>query len=177
MPQYATLTAFGPDRPGLVDAISGFIVQCRCNIEDSRMAILGGEFAMLILVSGDAGDMDRLLKEAPRAGETAGLSVLARRTKAPFEAAPRDTVPYDVEAFSMDHPGIVHRIAQYLAGRRINIRSLDTRVTNAPVTGQALFSLHATLDIPVQQNVAEIRRDLEKIAGQENIDIDLRPAK
>ena len=40
MTQYAVLTAVGSDQPGLVDAISRFILDHRCNIEDSRMAVL-----------------------------------------------------------------------------------------------------------------------------------------
>lgn len=177
MAQYAMFTAAGPDRTGLVDAISRFIGRCGCNIEDSRMAILGGEFAMLMLVSGDEASIDRLLREAPQAAGDAGLAVQARRTKAPSETAPRDTIPYDIAAFSMDHPGIVHRISAFLAERRINIRALDTRVTNAPVTGLALFSLQATIDIPSSQNVIDIRRGLEKIAAEENIDIEIKPSR
>jgi len=177
MNRYAVLMASGPDRPGLVDSISRFIYQCGCNIEDSRMAILGGEFAMLILVTGEAGAVDKLLKGARKAGKQAGLAVQARRTKAPSQAAPKDTIPYEVAAFSMDHPGIVQRIASFLAEHKINIRALDTSVTNAPVTGLPLFSLRAAVDMPAQQNVADVRRGLEQIAGQENIDVELKPAK
>jgi glycine cleavage system transcriptional repressor len=177
MPNYAMLTAVGPDKPGLVDAVSKFILQCGCNIEDSRMAMLGGEFAMLILVAGENAAIEKLLGGALKAGENAGLTIHGRRTKAPSDAAPKGTIPYDLEAYSMDHPGIVQRIAGFFAQREINIRALDTTLSNAPITGLPLFSLHATVDIPAQQNVAEIRRGLETIAAQENIDIELKPAR
>ena len=85
---YAMLMASGPDRPGLVDNISKYIFKCGCSIEDSRMAILGGEFAMLILVMGEDAALQKLLKGAQKAGEAAGLAVHARTTKAPGEAAP-----------------------------------------------------------------------------------------
>lgn len=177
MNQYAMLIASGADRPGLVDSISRFIFRCGCNIEDSRMAILGGEFAMLILVTGQDAAVDKLLKGANKAGQRAGLAVQARKTKAPAAAAPKGIIPYELAAFSMDHPGIVQRIASFLAERQINIRALDTSVGNAPVTGLPLFSLRALVDIPAQQNVAEVRRSLEQLAGQENIDIELKPAQ
>ncbi|MBM3890900.1 MAG: glycine cleavage system protein R, partial [Verrucomicrobia bacterium] len=45
MRQYLVVSAVGQDRPGIVDRISEFILDHDCNIEDSRMAILGGEFA------------------------------------------------------------------------------------------------------------------------------------
>ncbi len=50
---YLVLTAVGPDRPGLVSEISSMVLSAGANLEDSRMAILGGEFALLVLVSGD----------------------------------------------------------------------------------------------------------------------------
>jgi glycine cleavage system transcriptional repressor len=177
MNRYAVLMASGPDRPGLVENISKYILQCGCNIEDSRMAILGGEFAMLILVTGEEAAVGKLLKGAKKAGQRAGLAVQARQTKAPSAAAPKGTIPYELAAFSMDHPGIVQRIASFLAERRINIRALDTSVTNAPVTGLPLFSLRAAVDMPAVQNVSDIRRGLEEIAGRENIDIELKPVK
>ena len=43
-------------------------------------------------------------------------------------------------------------------------------------TGQPLFSLRATIDMPGQENVVEARRGLEKIAAEQNIDIELRAA-
>ena len=46
------LTALGPDRPGIVDTISKYIFKHNGNIEDSRMTVLGSEFAMIMLISG-----------------------------------------------------------------------------------------------------------------------------
>jgi glycine cleavage system transcriptional repressor len=173
---YAVLTAVGEDRPGLVDAVSRFILDCGCNIEDSRMAVLGGEFAMLILVTGKAAGIDKLAKDADATGKKVNLNIQVRQTRAPSEAAQKGTLPYDIEAFSMDHPGIVQRVANFLAERKINIRALDTRLTNAPVTGLPLFSLHAVVEIPASENIMEIRRGLQEIGAQENIDIEMKPA-
>ncbi|MCK6471093.1 MAG: ACT domain-containing protein [Planctomycetes bacterium] len=174
MSQHVVLTAVGPDKPGLVDGISKFILDCGCNIADSRMAVLGGEFAMLILVEGDAPAVKKVLEGSEGAGARIGLAVQARATAA--SGGKRQTVPYEIEAYSMDHPGIVQRVAHFLAERHINVRALDTRVTHAPNSGQPLFSLHATVDVPAAENVMEVRRGLETIGAQENIDIELRPA-
>ena len=57
------LTAVGPDQVGLVEKISQFIAQHGCNIEDSKMAVFCGEFALILLISGDAGS---LLKSGKR---------------------------------------------------------------------------------------------------------------
>ena len=177
MNHYAVLTTIGEDRPGLVDALSQFILDCGCNIEDSRMAVLGGEFAMLILVTGEANSMEKLLKTIVATGEGLELTIQVKLTRAPAEARQKGTLPYEIEAFSMDHPGIVQRVANYLASRQINIRALDTRLTNAPITGLPLFSLHALVDLPASENVMEIRRGLQAIGARENIDIEMKPAQ
>lgn len=176
MSDFAVVTAIGEDRPGLVAAVSSFILECGCNIEDSRMAILGGEFAMLILLSGEPAAVRRVREGADSAGSRIGLTVHARPTRGALEGAPVRSLPYQLAAYSMDHPGIVQKVAHYLAEHGINIRALDTRVRAAPHTGQPLFSLEALVDIPSSATVSEIRRGLNAIGAEQNIDLELKPA-
>lgn len=42
------VTITGPDKIGLVERVSKLVVECHGNIAASRMAHLGGEFAMLM---------------------------------------------------------------------------------------------------------------------------------
>jgi glycine cleavage system transcriptional repressor len=176
MDQYAVLTAVGSDRPGLVDVISKFILDAGCNIADSRMAVLGGECAMVILVAGDAAGVASVIDGAEAAGSAAGLVVGIKPTGAPGAGASGDAIPYRVSAYSMDHPGIVQRVSHFLGARGINVRALDTQVTSAPITGQPLFSLNAVIDVPAGESVRELRRGLEEIGAEENIDIEVKPA-
>lgn len=172
MSERALITAVGEDRPGLVAAISGFVSRCGCNIEDSRMAILGSEFAMLILVAGEKAQFDAFVRGVDQVAKDAGLTVHVRRTQ------PRKTagvVPYELNAYSLDHPGIVQRVTEFLAERKINIRGLETRLTHAPHTGQPLFSIHASVDVPVTEKVGELRKALAEIGASENIDVELKP--
>src|SRR5215203_1620298 len=56
------LTAVGPDQIGLVEKISAFVSQHGCNIEDSKMAVFCGEFAVIVLISGDATGLSAISK-------------------------------------------------------------------------------------------------------------------
>ena len=141
------------------------------------MAVLGGKFAMLILVQGEAARIEQAAAGAAAAGRKVGLEVQATPTASPEEARQASWIPYEIEAYSMDHPGIVDRIASCLAERQINVRALETRLSQAPLTGLPLFSLHASIDVPSQQRIAELRRELETLGTQENIDIEVRPAR
>ncbi len=174
MGSYALITAVGPNRPGLVGAISKFILDAGCNLEDSRMAVLGGEFAMLILVEGDGAAVGLLLDGIEEVGAELGLTVMARRTSEPGQGA-GGGIPYQVTVYSMDHPGIVRRVSQLLGDRGINVRSLDSRVTSAPISGQPLFSMEMLIDVPPEESLRELRMGLEEIGVETNIDIELRP--
>ena len=53
MKEYLVLSGMGPDKPGIAKAISEVAYKTGCSIEDSRMALLGGEFAILVLLEGE----------------------------------------------------------------------------------------------------------------------------
>src|SRR3954470_919818 len=62
---YAILTALGTDRPGIVDELSQFIFDRGGNIEDSRMVNLRGQFAIMVLIGGNADVLGRVGKDLP----------------------------------------------------------------------------------------------------------------
>jgi len=173
---HAVLTAVGEDRPGLVHAVSQLILRAGCNLEDSRMALLGGEFAMLILVSGSPDGIDRVLAEADAAGRAVGLSITGHRTRA-RAADGRPAIPYQIVAYAMDHPGIVERVTKLIAERGINIRSLETRIGFAPHSGQPLFSMHALVDVPSGENVASLRQALTQLGSEHDVDVTIEAAR
>ena len=57
------LTAVGPDRVGLVEKIAAFIARHDCNIEDSKMAVFCGEFAVIVLISGDGNKLVKIASD------------------------------------------------------------------------------------------------------------------
>ncbi|HHH30681.1 MAG TPA: glycine cleavage system protein R, partial [Polyangiaceae bacterium] len=67
--QLEVITAVGSDRPGLVSALSRLIHEANANLEDSRMAVLGGEFAIVVLYSGDEAAVAKV-KETAKAAES-----------------------------------------------------------------------------------------------------------
>ena len=64
MKQWFALSAIGRDRPGIVADLAELIFECDCNLEDSSMTILGGEFAVLLLLSGRSPDCLQRLSAA-----------------------------------------------------------------------------------------------------------------
>jgi glycine cleavage system regulatory protein len=136
------------------------------------MAQLGGEFAAVLLASVPDGNADALVSHLAEL-EREGLQVLARPTTRRPDAF-AGYVPYRVSLAGADHRGILHAVADFLAGQGVNIESLDTEVANAPETGAALFSMEALVQAPPALSLKELRRRLGEVADRFGVDIDVR---
>ena len=170
--KYLVLTAVGPDRPGLVSEISSLILAAGANLEDSRMAILGGEFALLLLVSGPERAIGEVELRASEVGARLGLRLMTKPTTSPPVA--RDFLPYQIRVTGVDRPGIVQRVAAVLAGRGVNVASLESRISYAPESGTPMFILEAALQIPSALALADLRRELTGACDEENWDFALK---
>jgi glycine cleavage system transcriptional repressor len=176
MTRYIVITAVGSDRPGLVDEISSFLAARKINIEDSRMAVLGGEFAVILLASGAPGFSEKLASELQQLEKKTGLSIHQKPTMAPNERKIKPSIPHRLVATSMDHPGIVHEITRILHNRSINIESMETRVINAPLSGAPIFKMKCIINIPFELKLATVRKELEKLGDRMDIDIEIEAA-
>ena len=175
MKAYLILTAVGPDRSGLVDRVSADLAEKNLNIESSRMAVLGGEFAMIMLASGQAGEIDRIVARPDVIARDAGLQVFVKKTAGPEARVMPASLPYRVITAGMDHPGIVHDISKTLHGFSANIESMDTKVAPAPVSGAPMFTMEAVIAVPVEVKIKRLREALEKLGDELNMDIELEP--
>lgn len=170
---YAVLTAVGEDRVGIVRDLAAAVVQAGCNIEESKMAVLGGEFAVVMLVSGEPGPIEAFCAGAGSRGPAMGLRLEARLTRAPLKTA--SSRPYVLESVSLDAPGIVHAVTEILRRNGVNIEQMDTETTSAPWTGATMFRIRARVLIPQGVAVADLRRELEALEQERDLDTVLRP--
>lgn len=169
------ISALGDDRPGIVNDLSGAILEYGCNIADSRMSVLGGEFALILLATGKWDSVAKLEQALPGLGTKLGLVISSKRTE------PRKTdkplVPYEIEVVSMDHPGIVHDIADFMAARGVNIETLETRAYAAAHSGTPMFSLDLRISIPGDTHIAALRDEFTEFCDGLNLDAVMEPAK
>lgn len=164
------LSMMGKDRIGLVEEITRLLLEEGGNVETSRMARLGGEFAMLMLISLPAENLDSLVKDV--SGLTArGYQVAVAQTDQAPGQDQAGWLPYQIEVHGADHEGIVHEIAQHLSRRGINIESVDTNTTRAPVSGTPLFSMTALVSVPPGLADQEWENELHEAGQHANVDI------
>ena len=112
------LSALGKDKPGIIDEISNTVMNSGCSILDSRMAVLGGDFALLLQVGGNWNNLAKLENQVESMQERLGLTIISRRASEP--EVHKDLLPYGVDVVALDQPGIVYYLARFFSRRHIN---------------------------------------------------------
>ena len=165
------ISALGADRAGIVDELSNIIYTHELNIEDSRMTVLGGEFAILLLVSGELSAIESLQAKSTDIEQALQMRLLIKLTT---ESSPTDnSIPYSVEVAAIDHPGIVNNISRFFSSRNINIVNLQTERYAAPHTGSPMFALHMTIGVSADTNIAQLREAFTEVCDELNLDAEL----
>jgi len=162
------ISAIGQDRPGIVNDLAALIRDLGLNIEDSRMTVLGGEFAVLMSVAGSATAIAALRPRLEATCTALGLAHLYRPTRA--RRASGNSLPYQVTVTAMDHPGIVHDVAGFFSSRGINIEELTTQMEHAAHTGTPIFNLQMRVQVPAGTRIQALRTAFEEFCAERDLD-------
>ena len=175
MNNYLVISAIGADRPGIVNTLSSNILEHNCNIVDSRMTVLGGEFAIIIMVSGSWDKVAKLEGALPSLEAKLGLTIISKRTEQ--RSSQDKMLPYLVEVISMDHEGIVYNIAEFFSSRNINVEDLSTGSYSAAHTGTQMFNMNMIISIPADIQLGELREQFTEFCDALNLDAVMEPVK
>lgn len=170
MRQQLVLTLTGADRIGIVESVTGLLVARGGNVEISRMARLGGEFAILMLMSLPTAQIKALEADLDQlAAQGYKVTTSEARTEDIEEHA--GWLAYRIEVEGADHEGIIQEVARYLARRGINIESADSETTPAPISGVPLFTMSAEVTVPPNLSEPDWQAGLHELGGHLNLEI------
>lgn len=166
MKNHYLLWATGEDRAGIVAAVTKTLFLHGCNLEDSSMMRLGGEFGIFIIFSSPVSFHTNAAEHlfAPlrkKFNLSIGCKLLSAAQSA-FKL--RRTPPYMVTVHGMDRPGLVYRVTTVLHKHGFNISDLTTHRTGGKKPGYVLFiegelPLHRKL-VPMQKQLTALRKKL-----------------
>jgi glycine cleavage system regulatory protein len=162
------MTIIGPDRTGLVESVARVVAGQGGNWLESRMCRLGGEFAGILRMEIPEEKKPQLL-DALQKLQSNGLQIVVRADQPVSVAAQGKQT--ELEIVGSDRPGIVREIASALARANVNVEEFFSEVVSAPMSGETLFKASARLQLPEQCDVAALKKDLEKIAGDLLVDV------
>jgi len=167
------ISAIGSDRPGIVNQLSQLIVQNDGNIDDSRMTVLGGEFAIILLISAPQNKLATIEQVLQKESISLELNIITKHTddKSLSESNSLEKkIPYIVEVLAMDNPGIVYKLTDFFSSREINIQSLQTDRYPAPHTGTQMFAIEMVITVPQTIIINDLREDFLDLCEDMNLD-------
>jgi len=168
------MTAIGEDRPGIVNELTEVLHNASLNIEDSRMSILGGEFAIILLVSGNKTSLNSIIQQKDDLENKLSLNLLIKPT---ISKTPQsDTCSYEIFVEGMDNPGIVHKLTRYLSQHGINIVNMQTTSAHAPHTGSPVFTVNMLVDIPTSKDISQLESEFAKLCNELSMDVEFKAA-
>lgn len=162
------MTAVGADRPGIVAALTGALLEIGGNLEDARAALLRGSFATVLAVAvpDDVGPEEVQAALRPVALEL-GLGLWVGR------AAPRPAgeplARCVLSVYGADHPGIVHGITRALADHAANVVDLSARLVGDP----PVYILGVEVELPPGLDAPSLRAALAPVAERHEVEMTL----
>jgi methionyl-tRNA formyltransferase len=164
------LTVIGSDHPGIVNLLSDVAQRFGANWVGSRMASLAGQFAGIVHLEVPDQNAESLAS-ALRGLVSSGLHVVIAMGDSC--AVPAGQRIVRLELVGNDRPGIVRDLSGRLARRGVSIEELHTEVVSAAMSAGQLFRVKALLAVPDALSNDDLKRELEALATEMMVDIEL----
>lgn len=166
MSQHLVITAVGSDRPGISNQIVHLVTQAGCNIVDSRIALFGNEFTLIMLLSGNASAITRVETTLPVLSQEHGLITMMKRTS-PHQDSDKS---YKVEIFieSDDKQGLTEKFTEFFAQRDIGLASLSARTIDKNKTAGDvnLFQITMSATVDAEYNLMQLHEEFNNLCTQ-----------
>ncbi len=171
------VTAIGKDRPGIVAGVTKILYQVGCNLEDSAMTRLEGEFAIMLIFSAPAKITEERLRQAFKPLERDKLVVHLKALSATETSVPaRHGRPYVISVYGADQPGIVYKISEAAAALQINIT--DVKTHRSPGKGKsALYLMLLEVEVPARVMEESLEHRLQQLGKTLGVEVSLQSAE
>ncbi len=165
MTQHLVITAVGTDRPGICNQVAKLVTQAGCNIVDSRIALFGKEFTLIMLLSGNANSINRVETTLPLLGQEQDLITIMKRTS-PHDHQSND---YIVEVYveSDDRLGLTEQFTQFFADRNIGMASLSAQTISKDKLQRSKDQFHIaiTAHVDSEYNLMQLQEEFEALCS------------
>lgn len=162
------ITAVGPDKPGMAHAVAQILFESGCNIEDTTMTRLSGQFSMILVVEPPAeASLEQLTQRMEQLRSSHGLVVdltPVDESDEPESDAPR----YLLTAYGPEKTGLLAHLTGVLADKSVNVTDVQTRVAS----GGTVYIMLLEVELPADVEPTLLEAELQR--GATDLQISLR---
>lgn len=170
MTNYLVVTAMGADRPGLVSRLARLASECDCDIVDSRMALFGNEFTLIMMISGSWSAITKIESLLPALSVELELMTVMKRTSkhTPKKFVSRIEVIFNGE----DQRGTMKSITQFLAERGLDLAAVRSHADdNDNLKTQSIL---LAINIPDKINLLKLEQGIHELAESMSLECTIK---
>jgi glycine cleavage system transcriptional repressor len=176
MSKYIALTAIGRDRTGIISSIAKVLCEERCNIEESTMTILQGQFAMILIVKiSEKLAISNLLKKLTVQAKSFGMAISYNPLVSFVRKKKSGLNRFIISVYGADNIGIVYNVCKCLSDSKINIVGMQTKLSKN--NKKSVYIMLIESEFPKKLSTEKISLALSKLAQDLNVSISLNQAE
>ena len=154
------ISAVGADRPGMAHAVAQILFDCGCNIEDTTMTRLSGQFAMILAVESPDMAAQELETRLSPLRHLLGLNIHVVSAGDAIET--QDEAPrWILTAYGPEKTGLLARLTGVLAEQGVNVTDVQTRVAS----GGSVYVMLLELELPAALEPQMLENELRSQLG------------
>jgi glycine cleavage system transcriptional repressor len=173
--QTVVITGAGRDQVGIVAQLTTVLFKLGCNLLDSSMTLLRGEFAIILIATlGEGVTLETLKKDLQTIQNKLEFQLQIRELSAAQleSAGEADEKICIISVYGADKPGIVSGITNKLAELKANITDVETTKTMASADEKkSVFIMIIEAKVPAAVELDTLRDELRKSALALGVDV------
>lgn len=163
MSNHLVVTAMGSDRPGIVSKFARLASECDCDIVDSRMALFGNEFTLIMMLSGSWASITKMETQLPSLSVELELMTVMKRTSK--HTAPNYISRLGVTFTGQDQRGTMKKITQFLADRSLDLAAVRSHAEEDD-QGNPTQNVFLTINVPEKVELDKLEVSINEIATE-----------
>jgi glycine cleavage system transcriptional repressor len=162
----------------LIAAVAKLLYELGCNLEDSSMTRLQGEFAILLVFTAPDKQNLSLLSKKLKPLEKSGLTVHLKSLAPREYRTPAAKEECLVTLYGADQPGLVYHATRALSLQKVNVTDLTTHRTQTSGTSGYILYMEGEIpegEIPQKLSREKLQRALQKELRKTGVTVSVKP--
>jgi glycine cleavage system transcriptional repressor len=133
---------------------------------------LGLDYTAVVHVTGNWSGIAKMEAGLPILAKQYQIDFLCKRTQ--YEKTDEQFLPYTIQIFSLDQPGIIYEISDFLETQDIRVERWKT-TSYLTINDTPVFSMKTVINFPASSNIADFRENFLMFCDELNLDGTLEP--
>ena len=173
--KHQLLVITGKDRPGIIHAATQILYKAGANLEDIRMSILEGQFAMMLIAAATPPQLRGVMRDLGRLAKFWKLTIFDCGLPVHLPRVRSNPNTYLVRVIGRDKTGIVYHVSRALAKRNLNIQTLESRLIGS---GRSrIYTMLLEFCAPARFELSPLNREMARLGAKLGVEIQISDSR